>query len=32
MIGHVGIFYRPQEDPEKRMIALPERRDQAGGE
>ncbi len=25
MIGHTVIFYRQQEDPEKRRIALPER-------
>jgi len=23
MIGHVAIFYRPQDDPEKRKIVLP---------
>jgi RNA-binding protein len=27
MIGHVGVFYRRHENPEKRRIALPERRD-----
>jgi RNA-binding protein len=26
MIGHVGIFYRAHEDPEKRRIELPERK------
>ena len=25
MIGHIAIFYRPQRDPEKRKIVLPER-------
>jgi RNA-binding protein len=25
MVGHVGIFYRSHEDPEKRRIVLPER-------
>jgi len=24
-IGHIAIFYRPQRDPEKRKIVLPER-------
>ncbi len=23
MIGHIGIFYRPHDDPEKRRIVLP---------
>ncbi|AOY58917.1 MULTISPECIES: YhbY family RNA-binding protein [Desulfococcus] len=23
MIGHIGVFYRPNEDPEKRRITLP---------
>ncbi|MBI9077736.1 MAG: ribosome assembly RNA-binding protein YhbY [Desulfatibacillum sp.] len=25
MIGHMAIFYRQQQDPEKRQIALPEK-------
>ena len=24
MIGHIAIFYRPQDDPEKRKIMLPD--------
>jgi RNA-binding protein len=24
MIGHIAIFYRPQDDPEKRQIELPD--------
>ena len=27
MIGHTALFYREQKDPEKRMIALPRRRE-----
>jgi len=26
MIGHVAVFYRQQEDPEKRRITLPKRK------
>jgi len=26
MIGHVAVFFRQQEDPEKRKIALPKRK------
>lgn len=26
MVGHVGVFYRRQEDPEKRQVTVPERR------
>ena len=29
VVGHVGIFYRQQPDPEKRRIALPPPRDDA---
>lgn len=25
MIGHIGVFYRRHEDPERRRISLPER-------
>jgi RNA-binding protein len=25
MIGHIAIYYRPQKDPEKRKIHLPEK-------
>lgn len=27
MIGHVGVFFRRNEDPEKRMISVPNRSD-----
>ena len=26
MVGHVGVFFRRNEDPEKRRISVPERR------
>ena len=26
MIGHIAIFYRPQKDPKKRKIRLPEKK------
>lgn len=29
VIGHIGIFYRQQPDPEKRRIALPRARDES---
>jgi hypothetical protein len=29
VVGHVGIFYRQQPDPEKRRIVLPQARDES---